>query len=136
MSNEWWNSQRSLWITLTAEDATQADMATQVDNAWAALLRLAATSSMKGALDNHELRRLSVCLENHGELTQLSVCIHVILLWHACSLHFLKKCYKVSNNLCLENSIWFFHLLVEIWMLHRNPIKSCSWDTNPTTFGY
>lgn len=55
--------QRSFWILLTADATAQADIAC------AALMRLAAANSTKGALEDHELRGLSV---NHGELTQLS----------------------------------------------------------------
>lgn len=63
--------QRSFWILLTADATAQADIAC------AALMRLAAANSTKGALEDHELRGLSV---NHGELTQLSVCILYLVL--------------------------------------------------------
>ena len=63
--------QRSFWILLTADATAQADIARE------ALKRLAAAGSMKGALQGHELRGLALRLANHGELTQLSVCIHV-----------------------------------------------------------
>lgn len=53
-----------------------ADATGQSNIAREALKRLAAAGSMKGALQGHELRGLALRLANHGELTQLSVCIH------------------------------------------------------------
>ncbi|KAG6771523.1 hypothetical protein POTOM_022892 [Populus tomentosa] len=49
-----------------------ADATAQVDIAREALKRLAAAGSVKGALQGHELRRLALCLANHGELTRLN----------------------------------------------------------------
>lgn len=49
-----------------------ADATAQVDIAREALKRLAAAGSVKGALQDHELRRLALCLANHGELTRLN----------------------------------------------------------------
>ncbi|KAK9291549.1 hypothetical protein L1049_019497 [Liquidambar formosana] len=49
-----------------------ADATAQVDIAREALKRLAAAGSVKGALQGHELRGLSLRLANHGELTRLS----------------------------------------------------------------
>lgn len=56
-----------------------ADATAQADIAREALKRLAAAGSVKGALQGHELRGLALRLANHGELTRLSVCSHVIL---------------------------------------------------------
>lgn len=56
-----------------------ADATAQADIAREALKRLAAAGSVKGALQGHELRGLALRLANHGELTRLSVCFHVIL---------------------------------------------------------
>ncbi|XP_022156771.1 uncharacterized protein LOC111023603 [Momordica charantia] len=49
-----------------------ADATGQADIAREALKRLAATGSLKGALQGHELRGLALRLANHGELTRLS----------------------------------------------------------------
>ncbi|CAK9141050.1 unnamed protein product [Ilex paraguariensis] len=49
-----------------------ADATGQADIAREALKRLAAAGSVKGALQGHELRGLSLRLANHGELTRLS----------------------------------------------------------------
>lgn len=56
-----------------------ADATAQVDIAREALKRLAAAGSVKGALQGHELRRLALCLANHGELTRLNVCTIIFL---------------------------------------------------------
>jgi hypothetical protein len=50
-----------------------ADATAQGEIAREALKRLAAAGSVKGALQGHELRGLSLRLANHGELTRLSV---------------------------------------------------------------
>ncbi|KAG6418079.1 hypothetical protein SASPL_120278 [Salvia splendens] len=49
-----------------------ADATGQADIAREALKRLAAAGSVKGALQGHEIRGLSLRLANHGELTRLS----------------------------------------------------------------
>ncbi|KAF9663042.1 hypothetical protein SADUNF_Sadunf18G0117100 [Salix dunnii] len=49
-----------------------ADATARVGIAIEALKRLAATGSVKGALQGHELRGLALRLANHGELTRLS----------------------------------------------------------------
>ncbi|KDP36340.1 hypothetical protein JCGZ_09760 [Jatropha curcas] len=49
-----------------------ADATAQVDIAREALKRLAVAGSMRGALEDHELRGLALRLANHGELTRLS----------------------------------------------------------------
>ncbi|KAI4301627.1 hypothetical protein L6164_034887 [Bauhinia variegata] len=49
-----------------------ADATAQVEIAREALKRLAATVSVKGALQGHELRGLALRLANHGELTRLT----------------------------------------------------------------
>ncbi|KAL8061360.1 hypothetical protein ABFX02_02G081700 [Erythranthe guttata] len=49
-----------------------ADATAQADIAREALKRLAAAGSVKGALQDHELRGLALRLGNHGELTRLS----------------------------------------------------------------
>lgn len=49
-----------------------ADATAQSEIAREALKRLAAAGSVKGALEGHELRGLSLRLANHGELTRLS----------------------------------------------------------------
>lgn len=50
-----------------------ADATAQGEIAREALKRLAAAGSVKGALQGHELRGLSLRLANHGELTRLNV---------------------------------------------------------------
>ena len=57
-----------------------ADATAQVKIAREALKRLAAAGSVKGALQDHELRGLALRLANHGELTRLSVSIHIHLI--------------------------------------------------------
>ncbi|KAF8390819.1 hypothetical protein HHK36_023118 [Tetracentron sinense] len=49
-----------------------ADATAQADIAREALKRLASAGSVKGALQDHELRGLALRLANHGELTRLS----------------------------------------------------------------
>lgn len=55
-----------------------ADATGQAEIAREALKRLAAAGSVKGALQGHEIRGLSLRLANHGELTRLSVCIYLV----------------------------------------------------------
>lgn len=50
-----------------------ADATAQIEIAREALKRLAIAGSVKGALNRHELRGLSLRLANHGQLTQLNV---------------------------------------------------------------
>lgn len=50
-----------------------ADATAQGEIAREALKRLSAAGSVKGALQGHELRGLSLRLANHGELTRLNV---------------------------------------------------------------
>lgn len=57
-----------------------ADATGQADIAREALKRLAAAGSVKGALQGHEIRGLTLRLANHGELTRLSVCIFYLLV--------------------------------------------------------
>lgn len=57
-----------------------ADATGQADIAREALKRLAAAGSVKGALQGHEIRGLSLRLANHGELTRLSVCIYLSII--------------------------------------------------------
>lgn len=54
-----------------------ADATGQADIAREAIKRLAAAGSVKGALRGHELRGLALRFANHGELTRLSVRVHV-----------------------------------------------------------
>ncbi|XP_059652174.1 uncharacterized protein LOC132299510 [Cornus florida] len=56
-----------------------ADATGQADIAREALKRLAAAGSLKGALQGHELRGLSLRLANHGELTRLSGLINNLI---------------------------------------------------------
>ncbi|GMP39683.1 hypothetical protein CsSME_00010415 [Camellia sinensis var. sinensis] len=61
-----------------------ADATAQVDIAREATKRLAAASSVKGALKGDELRGLALRLANHGELTRLSVCaVFIMFLLHS-----------------------------------------------------
>ncbi|KAK4763822.1 hypothetical protein SAY87_013260 [Trapa incisa] len=53
-----------------------ADATAQADIAREALKRLAAAGSVKGALQEHELRGLALRLANHGELTRLGVLVN------------------------------------------------------------
>ena len=57
-----------------------ADATGNADVAREALKRLATAGSVKGALQGHELRGLSLRLANHGELTRLSVCPPLLFL--------------------------------------------------------
>lgn len=61
-----------------------ADATGQAEIAREALKRLAAAGSVKGALQGHEIRGLSLRLANHGELTRLSVCLFLSIILIRC----------------------------------------------------